>query len=666
MIELINNFFPIFFFTDAFIYLFNWIIKFLNNHYPLAVNGEAFLYYDKSHLNPEYEIQTYVIMIGLFILLMLIYHKLTKINYLKANNRLTLSIMVIKGLLTLFLISFFVNQLGTYPLRQDIPANNNFITYYLLTILILIGVFSFIYSFWKRRPIFLKLFFISTILLIAVLTFISKLPIYFHDFSFFVGPITEIAKGKTIFSQVFSSYSFIGVLLLGYLTRFSLFDIVYFPLLIWLLYVIQYFICFYLILKISDSVVIAVITLFSLLTINYYSLMHFPTLVIQIGPIRWLPLILSIYFLYHFKNIQSKKYIFILAFLSFFTIDSGLFLIISYGLTMVILFLFGQLKIQKIIKSLSWLLLSLILIYVIINITNVALGYRVIDFNWIFQGIRSASINGLLTIPMEDQSYFWLVILIYFASLVQFISNQKKKLIDIILLFSTNLTAITAIYFVGRSHPHNLLNISILIIINFSILITTVIKNTKTEIFKSGLLILFLVAFIVFPAISRNNSIEGNITNQLNRMSLAKPFEPEMISIIHHQYDQEVALINSQLSQKEILLISPDDAYLFYLLKNKTDLIDALPQTILFFKDEENKALKRVFKICPKKIVVDCRIVGKCADYITLNSAHYPVKQSFEFEKSLIILRLKTIKGKCHLDYQPTICTQKLCIMKAI
>lgn len=664
MTALINFFLPVIFFTDAFIFLFNWIIKFLNSNYPLPIDGAAFLYRDKGYLNPEYEIPVYLALILLFIFLLLIYHKFSDTDYFKKEKKRSQFITTIKGLVTFFLIIYFLNQLGPYPLQQAMIANDNFIKFYLATVMVLIGGFGLIYRFWKKQLFFIGLFLISVLLLIAKLTFISKLPIYFHDFSFFLGPIIEIAKGKTLFTQVFSRYSFLGVLLLGYLNKFSLFDITYFPLLVWLLYVTQYFICFYSILKISGSIYLALITLFSLLTVNFYSLMHFPSLVPEVGPVRWLPLILSIYFLYRFKNIQSKKYIFILGFLAFFTIDSGIYLIVAYGLTLMILFFLGNLKIKDILNSISWLFLSLISIYLLINITSLIFGSQIINIGRVFQEIRSFSIRGYFMGPIGERSYFWLIIFIYFISLLKFATTQKPKLIDFILLFSANLTIISAIYFVGESHPHNLLNVSLFTITNYSIFIATIIKDKTLGILKSCLLLGFLIMFIIYPALSRSVSIEDNIINQLTRSKLDRSFEPEMISIIH-SYDPEAKLIDSNLKEQQILLISPDDAYLFYLLKNKTNLMNADPQQLVLFRDEEDFALKNVFEICPKKIVVDCRILGKCEEFITLNSAHYPVERSFEYEKSFLISRLKTIENKCHLNYRPTFCTQKLCIAQA-
>lgn len=661
--ELINNFFPVILFTDIFISLFNWAIRFLNsNHFPVNIATDL-LYSDKT-LKPKFEIQIYVLLIFLSTLSMMIFHKINKKKHIKNDSKLSLLSTIIKGLITLLLLVFFINQIGDYPLLQNIPENSKFIYVYLSIILMLISIFSFTYFFWKKHPFFLKLFFLSIILLIARLTFISKLPIYFHDFSFFLGPIIQIAKGKTLFTQIFSRYSFLGVLILGYLDKFSLFNPVYFPLLIWLLYVIQYFVCFYLILKISDSVVLALVTLFSILTVNFYSLMHFPTLVPEIGPVRWLPLILSIYFLYQFQSFQSKKFIFILALLSFFTIDSGIFLILAYSVSLGILFLNNQLTIKKTITLFSWLLLSLIMIFVAINIINLLLGYRLLNLLPVFQGLKSLASSYLLMKPIGDQSHFWLIVLVYLASLNQFFKKHKSTLVDTMLLFSTNLTAITAIYFVGESHPHNLLNISMFMIINVGFLMATIIKNSQSGNLRLGLLLIYLLLFIVYPALSRSVSIEDNITNQLVRMKLAPPFEPEVVSILH-SYDREVNLINSNLGQKEILLLSPDDAYLYYLLKDKTSLIDTIPQQVLISKNEEKKAFKRVFTVCPKKIVVDCRILGKCEEFITLNSAHYPVEQSFTLEKNFSISILKTIENKCRLNYQPTICTQKLCVAVA-
>lgn len=652
----LNSLFFTFLLSDIFIFFFNKIINFIDIN-PI---GSTELY-----LGAKYEIQIYVCLMTLFVLLIFLYRKLSNLSYLKyfqSNNRFKPLIQTAKWLITILLIIVFVIQLGEFPLRQDFIVNKIFIFYYFLGILTLISAFSFIYFFWNKHSFFKKIFFISIILLIAGITFISKLPIYFHDFSFFLGPILEIAKGKTIFTQIFSRYSFLGVLILGYLYKFSLFNPLYFPILIWLLYIVQYFVSFYLVLKISNSVVLSLMMLFSMLTVNFYSLMHFPSMVPEIGPLRWLPLVFSLYILYLFKDFKSKKFILALALLSFFTIDTGIYLIVAYCASLAILFLKNQISLKKILILISFLLLSWIIVFTTINIINIILGYQLINLKPVYFSLRSISKSYFLMIPIGNQSYFWLIILVYFTSLNQIFKNDKQESLDNILLFSTNLMALTVIYFVGESHPHNLLNLSLFFILNVSILIAKSFRNNKSLILKSFLLFIFFMLFIIYPGISRNISIKDNISNQISRLDLNKPFEPEIISALTI-YKPEINLIKSNLRQKEIVIISPDDTYLFYLLKNKISLIDTLPQQVLNSEYEENRALKKVFSVCPKQIAVDCRILNKCEDYVTLNSAHNPVEQSFQLEKKFSTSILKKIENKCQLKYLPTICTKKLCIV---
>lgn len=657
---LIDTFLPVFIFTDVFIVLFKWINKTLNAYYPIVTQTAAFLLNDKSYLAPEYDIWAYLMTIFICVLIMAIYQKLISSRLTKKKQ--LLPILIVKFFFLLVFFIFFINQLGAYPMIEETPPNGAFIQLYIFTIFIFIIGLSTIFFFWKTSPFFYNLFFVIIALLIGLMTFVGKFPIIFFDNSLFFGPIIEIAKGKTIFSQVFSYYSFLIVLLLGYLNKFSLFDIGYFPILLWALYVVQYFICFYLIYKISRSIVLACISLFSLLTITFYSL-SLPLSYPQFGPIRWLPLILALLFLLRIQNLQSKKFIFILSWLSFFTIDSGLYLILGYGLTLFILLIFGRIKIKNLIQSITWLFISLILTFAVINLLNLSLGYQLINFSRIFLTVRKFSQLGLFMIPIADKTFFWLIILLYFLSLKKYISSLKPKLLDNLLLFNANLTIIGAVYYVGRSHPGNLFIISILFIMNFSIFLSSIINYNRSLLYKTCLLIVFFILFIVYPSTTSGNAIQASITNQLTRLTLPKPFEPEMISVIQ-KYKPETTLINKYLKEKTVLLISPDDTYLFYLL-NKTNLIDALPQQILFFEDEQNFALKNAVKLCPKKIAVDCRILGRCENFITLNSAHYPAVQQFDFEKGIMVSQLNYIQSKCRLKYVPTICTQRLCIAQA-
>lgn len=641
------------FFTDLFIFLFKTVVDFLNKYFP-KVPGKVFLPYYSSYVQPEYEILVYLILLIVFIGLIWFYFKLKK--YFFVEN------IYLKILFFLLLLIFFFKNIGSYPMLELLTNGTNFLFFYLYIIVVLILILSGLSQFvWKKTSAY-KLLFLVVAVLIALFTFLPKLPIYFHDYSFIFGPIIEIANGKTIYTQITSQYGFFSVLLLGYLKRIGLFNLAYLPVIIWLLYIIQYFLSFYLILKISDSIILALMTLFSLLTVNYFSLMHAPTVIPQIGPFRWLPLVLSIFFLYLFKDFKSKKFIFLAACLSFFSVDTGIYLILAYFLTLFISFIHQEINLETIVKVVSYLFLSLLSIFLLINVVNIVLGYQFINPFFVLESIRTYSMLGFAMLAIPSQTYFWIIILLYFLVIIYYFSASKINFLDNLLVYSSQIMAMSSIYYVGRSDPHNLFHIALFFILNLGILLSVIFKKLPSQ-FKKLSLLLFFIFLIVYPSFARAQSVARNIEIQVKRWSLKDLFKPEMETILAN-YSDDVALINNYLPEKETVILSVDDAYLFDLTK-KNNLMDIDPQVNIVTKGELDFALKTVFKKCPKNIVADCRIFNQCEDYYSLNSLHYPIPAGIAFEKNYLTERLNLIEKKCFLNYLPKVCSKHLCILEA-
>ena len=118
-------------------------------------------------------------------------------------------------------------------------------------------------------------------------------------------------------------------------------------------------------------------------------------------------------------------------------------------------------------------------------------------------------------------------------------------------------------------------------------------------------------------------------------------------------YLAEIQLIKRNLNDKKIALIQSDDSYLLY-YANKENLISANPQTSIISKKDLDFAIKDITKICPKKIVLDCRLVGQCSQYNYQMFADPGL-----FAQPLL---LAEIEKNCQIKYKPTICTAKLCI----
>lgn len=645
--QLLNFIFPCLIVTDLFIVFFYQALNFMNNNFPKPIMANLLFTVDERPLlKPEYDISIYLVTLFLLMFFFWLVKKISQTNLFnqlkkkKFNTFIKLILIVPLGL-------YFISKLGPFPLSEGQQINNSYSFPYLLVITWLLLFFGGLFWLVRKNRTFKVVLMIILVIVIAFLTFAAKFPIYYHEYAFFTGPILEIAHGKTIYSQIGSQYSFLLVLLLGYLAKFSLFDIAYMPVLIWLLYIVQYFFCFYLIYKISDSVMMALLGLFSIITVNYYSLMHLGINFPQIGPARWLPLILSIYFLYRFQDIRSKKFILILAFLTFFMVDSGIYIIMAYLTTLATIFIKEKIGFLKILKNILFLFISLIGFYLVINLINLSLGYRFINIALAFSKIGQYSQLGFGMLPILGQSYIWLIIATYIISLIYYFKQIKTNLTDNILIYSAHLSVFTSIYYLGRSHPHNLFNISLFVIFNISILISIIIKKKSVSWLKPVILLIFYLLFIVMPTYARGQAISENIKQQLDRLSLKDIFIPDIKDVLA-KYEDEVSLINNYIPEKNIVIIFVEDTYLFY-LTNKNNLMNMNPQNMISTQEDSDFGLSNVFKICPKRIAVECNLFNRCDSPQSIDQ----------------VQRLKLIETKCEIKYYPLICTYQLCIGEA-
>ena len=111
-----------------------------------------------------------------------------------------------------------------------------------------------------------------------------------------------------------------------------------------------------------------------------------------------------------------------------------------------------------------------------------------------------------------------------------------------------------------------------------------------------------------------------------------------------------LCLIKNNLKTKEVVILSVDDSYLFLKI-GKKNLLDANPVMGIDLPEDLDFAVKNVVKKCPQKIAVDCSYVGKCKSYTPFIGVNFDI--------NLILTRIET---GCRLKYQPTVCTEKLCI----
>lgn len=636
--------------TNIWIIVYTGMVDFLNFKFPPRVN--EFFYRPGAAFPEPFEMPLYLILS--FFLTVAIW-LLAKI-YLKKNMIIATPL---KYFFFLILTIQFITKLDHFPLANELyPYNlrphgmiyNIVLALYIGTISLIIVEFTFVAKIFAKKKFIIPVLFICIGFIIAFFTFEPRFPISAHEYKYFYGPIWEVISGKTLFTSIHTDYGFYATLFFALLYKFRLFSFSHLPIYVWIAFIIQYFLSFYLIFKISRSMVFALIGLFSIITINYFCFFVLPITITQYSAMRRLPSVLLLFFLYKFKKIDSRLFS-LLAITDFWIVDTGISILMALGLTFLYFTFLRYINLKKFFVSIISLILFQGCVFLVINIVHLLAGYRYINYVDILNSLKEHAVTGLTMIPIESHNFFWLVILIYFASMLYVFYKKGQVEANQLIILSANLSLFNSLYFVGRSHPANILDISIIVLLNFFLLLGDVWKTILSMKLKTILTLLLFFIFIVYPAFERRYSLTELVAQKLRRIEQGQIFTLESDQILQKQFAKDLELISKNLTQKEIIILSRDETFLFF-LSGKKNLLDVNPQSGIDTLSEMNFAVKKAISVCPKKIAVDCRIFQKC-----------PLYESYS-QKSLFTapIILNTIEKRCSVQYKPTICNNHLCI----
>lgn len=643
------------FLTNVWLIVYIKSIDYLNFKFPAPVVSTL----GNPMANPEaFEVPLYILLSILFVIVIWLRHNyfpklFQTVSIFKFQ---TLHHPIIKFSLFFLLLFLWLKKLGVYPLAGDpypytvsankLPIKLELIIYLGLIVFLILQT-AILQKILKKKSLFIILVYGLIIFISALITFEPRFRLSPLDAAFFYAPAWEMVNAKALFTDVPSVYGFLSILIFASIYKYLHINFAYLPVLIWFFFVIEYFLCFYLIFKISRSLPFALLGFFSIITSNYLSLFHLP----QGGPLRWLPLFLAIYLLYKFREIDSKGLIVSIFILSLWNIDSGIALILAYILTIFLLFLARKVSVRRIFNLGIFVILAEGLIIGLIELATFFLTRKFFNFLGLFDRIKRNAISGVLMLPMETHTYFWLFILLYFSCIMYFFRNLRTGRDLSLQLFSANVAFFASIYYVGRSVVHNLITVNPFILLAFFLLTGALYKNIASR--KIRLLILgcFFAFLIFFTGYSRKEFLTSELMDRYQRFRQGRIFSFENDEILKQRYQKEIELIKEKIQEDEIIIISADDTYLFYLL-DKKNLLDANPIAGINTPDELTHALKRAAKACPKNIVVECEVLKKCTSYSTFTKT-WP---------ELPPLILAELEKKCQVKYEPVDCTNQLCI----
>jgi len=656
----LNLFISALFITIVWTNIYVNIIGYLNFIYPPVLKDH--FYRLASAFPEEFEMPLYLLLTFIFTLVIIFLIKtLSKVKNLAliSNN----GFFLVAKIFTLVVLGWvFLSQLGPFPLANDpypysIKTNTSVYYWYLTIYFVFMGIVVAEYFMMQKltkNTRFLKLALYSLVIIAtALLVFEPHFPISPHEYAYFFGPVWDVIKGKTLFANSASDYGFYSVFFFAWAYKFGLFQFYQLPIYIWLFFIVQYFLSFYITYKISRSVVLSFVCLFSIITINYFSLFILPMTITQYSAMRRLPAIFLLFLLYKTKKFDSPLFTIFTVITNFWIIDSGVCNLLALGLTVFLLFINRTIRLKRVLKTAIFLAIGFTVVFLFINLIHIGFGDRPVDYMEILRTLRQHAVLGLTMLPMTATNFFWIVMFIYFLSIIFVFKQEKIDLFDQIILFSTNLSLFHSLYFVGRSHYANLIDISILPVLNFFLIIgktwSTIISK-KVKIFL--LLFLFLI-FIVFPATQRKYNLTEFMIEKVEGILTGKFFHSEFNDLMYKRFANEKKLIMNNFKENEVLILSRDHTYLL-IVSDKKDMLDVNPQSGIDTTSQMKFAIKDVIKKCPKKIAVDCTIYKKC-----------PYFESFTV-KSLFTgpLILNEIEKACNYKYYPIDCTNQLCIAK--
>lgn len=645
-----------FFITNIWILIYTTVLDFLNFNFPPVLHEFFFrnpVAYPEPFEIPLYLILTFITTILIYIAIQYFFPNWFNLTarWLDPKSRL-----IVKLIVLIILLFFFLSKLGQYPVAHSINPFINlhskalyhafFIFYISICSIITIELTilqRFLHQLKTRIIVYL---FIGLIGL--VIAFEPRFPVSPADYSFFLGPIYEILHGKTIYTDIPSQYGFLSILFFALMAKFSLFFLSLIQVIVWLLYGFEFFLFFYLVFRLTKSITIGTIGFFSLITIQYFSYVHPP----QTGPLRFLPILLMFLLFHLHGKFDSKKFTFFVAVSSLWFIDSGISLILGYLLTIFLLTLVKYISVKQLFRCILLFLFWYGVIFGLLNIIHMSLGMDLINIANMFASIRKYAVSGLVMIPIEKDNYFWLFIAVYFISVLLFFREKKLKN-NQLLLFSANTLFFSSTYFVGRSVPPNLFHIYLFALFPFILIINHLYSLHNSPIGKKILLATLFILILVIPTYERQEYITEVAIEKYHSFLQGNIFRPKLEDEIRDRYKDEIALINKNITDKEIVILSNDDTYLFYLI-GKKNLLNTNPQVGIDMKSEMAPAIKEILRRCPKKIIGNCDIFHKCLSY-----------DSYSGVFNIAPFILTEIENGCKNKYKPTICTKQICIAQS-
>lgn len=574
--------------TNLFAFLYQLIVIFLNKSVPFKQTLH-FLPGMQHAVSPEpYEVPVYI---GMIVLCSLFIALKIRNKTKQKPKKVPIFFIIILSLM------LFMN-LGPYPLMQ-IESGSIVTLIYIFFLLLSLGLFWLLFN--RARTIFRTgLVYTLLFLFLAFVLFEPRMPVNNHDFSFFFGPVLQISRGIGMYKDVFVQYGFLPIIAFSLLLKAQVLNPFHMTTMIWLMYVIEFMLIFIIVYKTTELRTIALITLGSVIVISYNSLLSLAIAYPQTGAFRWLACIVVITTSL-FSRITHKKFIIVTTIMTFMNLDTGIVIAIGYALTLLIEALSHRISYFNAMKTYIVYLLFMMIFFGLCMILFLFMKWPLINPNPLimFHTITKYAKDGFGMLPFPQYTYFWLVSFFCFSAIWY---GLKRSITT--LLLAAHIAILGSVYFVGRSHPHNLFHIAVLVIPIMGILCGLFYKNLREQSYKRLFLIFYTLLSIIIPAIFRGDAIKNNLIQVAAYYGKESIEKPILESKIHQKYNKELRWLTDGKEKSPILILSYDESYLYY-ITNRISLVTQLPIIANITSDDLHSSLQQISAQCPKHLFVD-------------------------------------------------------------
>ncbi len=500
-------------------------------------------------------IETYVLYALVFACILLTVFFVRLYNYLKIVQK--------KSLLFFFSFLFFVSACFYYLTIGFTPPMSNRasgLTSFVLIVVVMSALWL-LRKLASRREKWADFLVIVSLLPIC---FIAVAKISIFDYSFIFSPALRILNHvdlKDIYFQYDMLLSLIAALWMKLGMDLNLFQVVgQFS------FYVLFLASFFFSKKFFIRKQLAYYLLFVLVLVKVYALMHDPVLVFQVTPLRldWWILVFILAFM---NGMYNRLLGIVLGLLIIFHRTFGLIYTIGYFEILFALLLFDFVGSKISVESLNAKIKKHFLISlpnIVIVACSFVVGFAITGGNSMEAASDYQKI-GIGFMPISTVSFYWYLPVLISAAVVLLIKKRKELSAN---YFNASLLLVAfsignSIYFFGRSHEHNIINISASLIFVLFIFFDLVIDDAKDKMrvaWVKTISVLLPASFILLVTFFYSGVISDKINTQFNNALRWQTVYPYPLKDLWSISKIKKLTNNS----KKVYFTGTDDFYYYY------------------------------------------------------------------------------------------------------